>query len=122
MFQKPPMELRRGFKDKSHRDKVGALDCIACKIRNERQESPTEVHHKWGTGAGQKESDKLTFGLCNKCHTGSFRGAMKGISLHENLKAFEDRHKTQLELIEMTYLELGLEDEWLVIDGYFNNK
>lgn len=99
---KPPPELIRGFKDKKYLDKVSQLPCIACLIRKEHQTSRTEIHHKWGIGAGKKASDRLTIPLCNLCHTGSFGGAKKGITLHYNLTAFEQRHGTQDQLIHIT--------------------
>lgn len=101
---KPPPELRRGFKDKKHRDRVGSLSCIIC------NKLPVEVHHKWGQGAGKKESDRLTFALCNRCHTGSYTEKIEGVTLHENLKEFEKNHGTQDQLIKKTYEMLGLEE------------
>ena len=107
---KPEPCLRRGFKDKKHRDKVGNLACLCCIKDNEPQKSPVEVHHLWGIGAGQKASDRLCFGICNLHHTGSFTGPIKGITLHENLEAFEESYGTQDQLIKETYQMLGLEE------------
>ena len=101
-LMKPPIHLRRGFKDKKHLAKVAQLPCLVCKIRGDRQLSKTQVHHKWGSGAGLKESDRLTIPLCDRCHNANFIKAEKGITLHCNLEAFEDRHGTQDQLIEIT--------------------
>lgn len=108
---KPILELRRGFKDKKHRDKVGALPCIACLKDNKNQQSASEIHHEWGQGAGLKASDRLTFALCNFNHTGSFtNGGTKGLTIHTNLEAFEKNYGTQKQLIKETYQQLGLEE------------
>jgi hypothetical protein len=121
-LMKPDPKFRRGHKDKKHRDKVGKLPCIACKLREERQQSPTEVHHYWGTGAGQKESDLLIFPLCNLCHTGSFGGAENGITIHTNLEAFERNHGTQAELVIETYSILRLNKQLIEVEEYFKKR
>ena len=119
---KPDPKFKRGFKDKKHRDKVRSLCCLPCRIRGERQKSPTEVHHYWGTGAGQKESDKLTFPVCNQCHTGSFNGSIKAITIHHNLEAFEKKHATQAELVIRTYNELDLDEDLIEVREYFKKR
>ena len=84
-FLKPESELRRGYKDKKRLAMVASYPCLIC-------ESPANVHHFWGQGAGLKASDLLTIPLCRNCHQGTG-------GLHDNLAAFEKKYGTQKELI-----------------------
>ena len=113
---KPPLELRRGFKDEKHLKKVRELLCIVCE--KDKQISPTVAHHLWGGGAGMKASDLLSFPLCNFHHTGSFDGHKVGQSIHYGLKEFEKNYGTQKELISLTYEKLGLSEKWESIKEY----
>ena len=103
-FLKPPAELRRGHKDKKHLGKVAEFPCFACRIEKAPRNKRPEIHHLWGGGAGKKESDLLTFLICNFHHqTG---GA--GHAIHSGLKEWEEKFGTQESLILEIHEELGI--------------
>lgn len=91
---KPPVQLRRGYKDKKRLEMVGSYFCLACQKVNRAQTTRTCVHHLWGQGGGKRASDLLTMPLCFSCHQGTG-------GLHDNLKEFEKKYYTQKQMINM---------------------
>lgn len=86
---KPEPELRRGYKDPKRLGYVAQYKCVCCEMLNAMQKTRLNVHHFWGTGAGKKQSDLLTFPLCEIHHN----------LLHSALSKFEEDFKPQSEFI-----------------------
>lgn len=97
-YLKPPKELRRGFKDPKHLERVAGLCCSLCFFLGEKQTAKTEVHHFHGGGMGKKASDKMVMSLCQSHHrTGEFAFH------HIGRSAFEEKFGIdQYGLIEIT--------------------
>ena len=104
-FLKPPLELRRGYKDKKHLGKVAHFNCRACRIKQAPRARRINIHHYWGCGAGKKASDLLTFTLCEFHH----RLGGVGHALHDGLEEWEGKFGTQESLILEIHAELGIE-------------
>lgn len=102
---KPPLELRRGFKDPKHLAKVAQLPCSLCTHLKRKQTTRTEVHHLHGFGMGKKVSDRLCMPLCSECHrAGEFAFH------HIGRVAWEEKFGlTQNQLIELTNIMIGHE-------------
>lgn len=83
--------------DKLRYQKLSELGCIICKLF-ENTFSPCEIHHINGrTGNGNQE----TLGLCHFHHReGS--NCDEYVSRHPWLTEFEQRYKTEEELLEIT--------------------
>jgi hypothetical protein len=83
--------------DKERYEKLAELGCIVCKLF-EDEWSPIDVHHINGrTGNGNQE----TLGLCFYHHReGS--NCESHVSRHPWLTEFEQRYKTEAELLEIT--------------------
>ena len=116
-LQKKPEKYRNGYKDKSHRDKIRALPCIACKS----QQTPTEAHHLIGYGAGLKPTDFFMIPLCNLHHTGSFYSnyPKKGNAIHATiLSDWEKVYGIQENLLKITYEDLGMIEDWQEAKNY----
>ena len=105
---KPPIELRRKYKDAEHRRKVRELPCLACEAEDLHQVYPSLGHHKMGEGGGGKVSDLLMMTLCSLHHNGEFvrdedKDKVSTWSIHKsNLKNWEKRWGTQDNLIKKT--------------------
>ncbi len=96
-FLKPPIELRRGYKDKKRLALIHFLPCQVCEKLDLKQKSRTIAHHKIGMGLGKKASDLLTTALCENHHNKSSEG------IHNMpLDRWENKFFTQDQLIEFT--------------------
>jgi len=97
-FLKPSPELRNGYKDPKHIQRVLATPCALCFFIGEKQTTRTELHHLHGKGMGKKVSDLLSMGLCSEHHrTGEFAFH------HIGRIAFEDKFGIDQEgLIQLT--------------------
>jgi hypothetical protein len=72
--------------------RVAALGCLVCR-------APAEVHHiTTGVGMGQRASHYDTIPLC-PCH---HRQGPVGVAIHSGKRTWEQRHGTELELLERT--------------------
>lgn len=108
MLLKPPVELRNGYKDPKHRERVIKLPCVACRESGIEQRYKTEGHHKIGKGIGLKASDRLMMPLCDLHHNANFirdedRHLINTWSVHKSiLSDWEEKWGTQDSLIEIT--------------------
>lgn len=92
--------------EKRHLDRVSALGCVVCRNLN-LGESPAEIHHlRDHTGQGLKEDHYHTIPLCFPHH----RGGQYGIAYHSGAAKWEEKYGTQVELLEQTWRELGIEE------------
>lgn len=82
---KPPVELRRGFKDKKRLEMAGSYSCMICG-------KESNVHHLAGIGAGLKASDLLVFPICHYHHQGKD-------GIHNGIEEWEKKYKPQLQFI-----------------------
>jgi hypothetical protein len=82
---------------KRHMGRVAENCCVLCK-RLGYGRTPAEVHHaRTGVGAGQRNSDWLTMGLCPEHHRGA--SGVHGLGV----RAFERTYGvTELELVAET--------------------
>ena len=103
-FLKPPVELRRGYKDLKHLGRVAEFPCRACRITPAPKARRINVHHKCGIGAGKKASDLLTFTICEFHHT---KGGI-GEAIHSGTETWEETFGTQDSLILEIHEELGI--------------
>lgn len=57
--------------EKRYHDAIAAMPCVLCTYLDQRQESPTNVHHvREGQGMGQRASHWLVVAVCKDCHQG----------------------------------------------------
>jgi hypothetical protein len=83
--------------DKERYQKLAELGCICCRLF-EGVFSPCDVHHINGR---TKNGNQETIGLCYYHHReGS--NCETHVSRHPWLSEFEDRYKTEAELLEIT--------------------
>ena len=76
--------------EKAHLDAVARLGCLICG-------APAEVHHIMsGVGMGQRASHYDTIPLCPRCH----RTGPVGVAIHAGKRTWEERHGTELEMLE----------------------
>lgn len=94
---KPPVELRRGFKDKKRLEMVAQYPCLVCQTFGLKQTTRVNVHHLAGIGAGMKASDLLTYPTCETHH----QSGKVGEAVHKGIKEFEANFKSQIEFIGM---------------------
>jgi len=104
MIQKPPPELRNGYKDKKHLGKVALMKCVACCQEKAPKFTRLEIHHKTGCGLGKKASDLLTIPLCNFHH----QSGERGFALHRGVDLWEEIFGTQQDLILQIHEKLSL--------------
>lgn len=87
-------------KNPAHMRRIRALPCIACRILNEVQVSPTEAHHiRDGLGLGQKARDEETIPLCYYHH-------WNGVGSILTRKQFREEVGDERELLRMTLEDL----------------
>ncbi len=80
--------------EKAHLDAVARLGCLICR-------APAEVHHvTTGAGMGQRASHYDTIPLCPRHHKATVGGL--GEAIHAGKRTWEQRHGTELELLERT--------------------
>jgi hypothetical protein len=103
-FLKPPLELRRGYKNLKHLGKVAEFPCRACRIEKAPFATRLNVHHKCGIGDGKKASDYLTFTICDFHHQ---KGGV-GEAIHKGVEVWEKKFGKQDDLILEIHAELGI--------------
>ncbi len=78
--------------EQDHMDAVARLGCLICG-------ATAEVHHiTTGVGMGQRASHYDTIPLCPRCH----RTGAVGVAIHAGKRTWEQRHGTEMELLERT--------------------
>lgn len=83
--------------ESQYMDTVARLGCCVCG-------GPAEIHHLLtGAGMGQRADNYTCIPLCASHHrTGGY-----GIAIHAGKRTWEQRHGTELELLERTRELLG---------------
>ena len=85
--------------EKEHMARVADLGCIIC------GNNYCEIHHITtlrGFGGRSKHTEVLP--LCFLHH----RGGQRGVALHEGIKTWEEKHGTQIELLEKVNQQIGI--------------
>ena len=78
--------------EQAHMDAVARLGCLICG-------APAEVHHlTTGAGMGQRADNYTCVPLCPAHH----RTGGHGVAIHAGKRTWEQRHGTELELLERT--------------------
>lgn len=91
------LKMSKSVKNKQRMADIHNIPCSLCWKLGIKQTSPTQAHHKMGTGLGKKASDNLTMALCYNHHQGSNNSIH-----HMGSKAFERKFCSQDELIDIT--------------------
>jgi len=99
--------------ESAHMGRVKALPCVVCEMRGEVQTSLTDCHHikrdpETGQtlGGAQRASHWHTIPLCSRSHHWN--------SVHVSMgsKEFERFFGNELDLLRLTYQNLGLPYHW----------
>lgn len=92
--------------EKQHLSKVASIGCIACNQLGFFG-SPAEIHHcREGQGRGQRASNFDVIPLCPAHHRGTDHP--RTASIHMDKRNFIAQFGTELELLERTRQELGI--------------
>jgi hypothetical protein len=93
------MKKQANKEEKIHMSKVAGLGCIIC------GNNQVVLHHvtTLRKGFGSKASNFHVLPLCFNHHDAK----IKGVSVHEGVREWEEKHGTQIDLLKQVYESVG---------------